>query len=135
MKKAHIAQERKVSECFGRDTPMSVYLTLVHRGHVANAQRGVSRWNAFVNWEVKRLNNGKHFCISLIVTELLAGVPHRKSSAYDSQIRTVWNAMSPEEKDAITAECVEVLKENREIKKYAVHNVPLGAYHDARNTQ
>ncbi len=39
------------------------------------------------------------------------------------------------------AECVEATKgameqieENREIKRLAVHNVPLGAFHDARAT-
>ena len=42
--------------------------------------------------------------------------------------------MSPEEQNAAMEVTMQNLKETREMKKLAAHNVPLNAFHDARKS-
>ena len=49
-------------------------------------------------------------------------------------VRDRYNAMTIEERVEYTKEAVKELQENREMVKYAQHNVPLAAWRDSQST-
>jgi hypothetical protein len=50
------------------------------------------------------------------------------------QISEKWKALSPTQREDITAEFMQRIEEQREGRKFAAHSVPLNAFHDARST-
>ena len=51
-----------------------------------------------------------------------------------TEIRNVWNAMTPEEQMAATAEAMEELEEKRAVKALAERKVAQSSFQDARHT-
>ena len=49
-------------------------------------------------------------------------------------VRPKYNAMTVEERVEFTKDAVKELEENREMVKYAQHNVPLAAWRDCKST-
>ena len=62
-----------------------------------------------------------------------ASLPAKKVDEWSQELKDKWNAMSQKEKVAATKDAVEKLKERREMKKYAKHNVPIAALHDVNS--
>jgi len=52
----------------------------------------------------------------------------------NKQISDQWKTLSPDQREAITAESIQTIEEQRERKKLVAHSVPLSSFHDARST-
>lgn len=50
------------------------------------------------------------------------------------EISKRWKLLSGEDRVAMTADSIQEIEDEREAKNLAPHNVPLWAFHDARNT-
>ena len=55
-------------------------------------------------------------------------------TAVTREISNSWKSLSPADRIAITAGCVQEIEEERKVKNLASHNVPLRAFHDAMST-
>jgi hypothetical protein len=65
-------------------------------------------------------------------TELPEGSLRPKASVFAAELSKEWKAMSKEQRDDYVKDSKENLTEAREMKKFATHNAPLNAFHDAR---
>jgi len=57
-----------------------------------------------------------------------------KLTAINKQISDEWKTLSAAQREAITAEPIQQIEEQRENKKLVAHSIPLNAFHDARST-
>ena len=55
-------------------------------------------------------------------------------TAVVGEISKRWKLLSDEDRVAMTADSIQEIEDEREAKNLAPHNVPLWAFHDARNT-
>ena len=55
-------------------------------------------------------------------------------TAVTKEISARWKSLSQEDRIAITTECMQEIKEEREARDLALHNVPLRAFYDVRST-
>ena len=55
-------------------------------------------------------------------------------TAVNKEISDNWQRLSPEEQQAVTAEPIQKLEEQRESRKLAAHSVPLNSFHDTKST-
>ena len=104
-------------------------------------ERDPNLWNAFLSSRIEAHNaEGEASCIihqrchrktpNAPSVDPSEPIPAKKVDDWAKELKPVWKAMSQEEKIAITKDAVEKLKEKKEMKKYAKHNVPVAALHD-----
>ena len=55
-------------------------------------------------------------------------------TAVTREISERWKSLSNEDRITVTADCMQEIEEDREVKSFASHNVPLTAFYDARST-
>ena len=48
--------------------------------------------------------------------------------------KQTWNKMSYDEQKAATAPAIQAIKDEREVKVLAKHNIPISAFHDIKKT-
>ncbi|KAF9499208.1 hypothetical protein BDN71DRAFT_1503253 [Pleurotus eryngii] len=108
---------------FGKHPASWYFEAIMQRGRADRARRKPNRWNAYLSQEVVKRNEA---------------TPTDKSKANlmvnITEIRNVWNAMTPEEQMAATAEAMEELEEKRAVKALAERKVAQSSFQDARHT-
>ena len=57
-----------------------------------------------------------------------------KLTAINKQISDEWKTLSAAQREAITAESMQQIEEQRENKKLVAHSIPLNTFHNARST-
>lgn len=114
-------QAEALRDQFGKHDTNFYFEEIIHRSHLKVAERSVSRWNAFLSLELARRNK-----------ELPSGVPLLKATDVNTEISAKWKSMSLDEQITATEDTVAALKERREAKAFAPHQVPIHAFHDMR---
>ena len=66
--------------------------------------------------------------------DLPEGEPRKKANALMPEISAKWASMTDEEKKASTEDKLSELRETREMRKLASHNIPINSFHDAHAT-
>jgi hypothetical protein len=61
-------------------------------------------------------------------------MPRLKISALTAEISAKWNAMSADERVEATEDALQELKDQKEMRSFALQNVPIHAFHDVRAT-
>ena len=56
---------------------------------------------------------------------------HAKPTNLERDIASVWNSMSPAEKEAVMEDTMKDLREHCENKVLAIHNIPIGSFHNS----
>ncbi|KAI6015946.1 hypothetical protein EDC04DRAFT_2551669, partial [Pisolithus marmoratus] len=83
-------------------------------------KRGSNRWNAYLRQEVKKHNDN-----------LNDGQKHVKATDLERNIASIWNSMTPDEKEAAMEDAMKDLREHCENKVLATHNIPTSSFHDS----
>lgn len=68
------------------------------------------------------------------LTELPEGDIKKKANDLMGQISTKWKSLSEEERKSQTSDTLVALREMREMRDFAPHNVPISSFHDVRVT-
>ena len=125
---------------FGKYSVDHYFNDLIHRAHTSRSVRKVSGWNAYQKLELERMKS-KLATISIVdsLRRALPGeagddAPQINLTEVNKQISEKWKALSPAQREEITAEWIQRIEEQREGKKLVAHSVPLNAFHDARST-
>ena len=125
---------------FGKYNVDHYFNNLIHRAHTSRSVRKVSGWNAYQKLELERMKS-KLATISIVdsLTRAIPGeagndAPKINLTEVNKKISEKWKALSPEQRNDITAEWIQKIEEQREGKKLVAHSVPLNAFHDARST-
>ncbi|KAG6875478.1 hypothetical protein C0993_009034, partial [Termitomyces sp. T159_Od127] len=99
------------------------YEEIMQTSRMQKNRKKAGSWNAFVSMETQRMN-----------AELPPGVPKKKVHDFIAAIAAKWKLLSNEEKIQLTEEKVATLRDTREMRDLASHNVPISAFHDTRAT-
>ncbi|KAG6835633.1 hypothetical protein H0H93_016344 [Arthromyces matolae] len=111
----------KLHARFGGHTKEWYRQDLLQTGTLAVEKRSTSRWNAFLRHTSNRLREED---------------PTKRLKVHDisASAKTEWNALSTEEKIAITDPLVAELDEHKANKKFGTHNVPLQSFGDVNQS-
>ncbi|KAI5984614.1 hypothetical protein EDD15DRAFT_2177067 [Pisolithus albus] len=112
----------KLREQFGSRS-VEYYFEAILQTSRLTKKRGPNRWNVYLRQEVKKHNDN-----------LNDGQKRVKATDLERNIASVWNSMTPDEKDAATEDAMKDLREHRENKALATHNIPTSSFHDSRVT-
>jgi len=113
---------------------------LIHREHKSRSERRVNPWNAYQKLELERMK--RRLPMTFIAWRLTYGSPGEAGddapglnlTEINKQISDRWKTLSPAQREAITAESIQRIEEQREMKKLMAHSVPLNSFHDAKST-
>lgn len=129
----------ELHERFGGHSVDYYFEEIMQNGRLVKGSRETSRWNAYLRSEVRKLNDGTYLIYQVVVHLLTCqypalpdGAARRRASDLAPVIAAQWKQMSKEEQNAATDDLIPELKEHREMKKLAVQNVPINAFHDTQ---
>ncbi|PCH42013.1 hypothetical protein WOLCODRAFT_73099 [Wolfiporia cocos MD-104 SS10] len=117
------ALAQSLRKTFGSHSIKYYHQLILQTSRLHSQTHKVSRWNAYLSQEVRRINS-----------ELQPNMQHKKSSELTAQISVQWKALTPEEHDTVTANAVEELKDKRENRATARHRLPVQAFHNGCGT-
>ena len=126
--------------CFGKYSVNHYLNDLIHREHKSRSERKVNPWNAYQKLELERMK--RRLLMTSIACCLTCGSPGEAGNdasnlnltEINKQISDRWKTLSPAQREAITAESIQKIEEQREMKKLMAHSVPLSSFHDAKST-
>ncbi|KAG6896214.1 hypothetical protein C0992_009682 [Termitomyces sp. T32_za158] len=110
----------KLHERFGGHSLQWYKEDILQVGRLKGDSRGVSRWNAYLRAEAKRLNAD--------------GANPLKAHELAALLKEKWNQMSQEEKVALTDPLLKELEEHRQSISHGQRNVDLESFGDARQS-
>ncbi|KAG1792701.1 uncharacterized protein HD556DRAFT_1238935, partial [Suillus plorans] len=116
-------EAEKLHTQFSGHSVQYYYEEIMQHSRIAQSSRGVNRWNTFCRQEVKQMND-----------ERAPGIAPLKAAQCAGEIAERWNSMSKSEQEDATQSAVKDLEDHREMKKLAVRNVPLEAFHDCQKS-
>ncbi|KAJ3551487.1 hypothetical protein NM688_g4676 [Phlebia brevispora] len=111
----HLFQEFKVHDI------RYFYNLIMQSAKKSSTERELNWWNAFLHMKNKEQGAA-------------AQGSSKKAHELSSELCTVWAEMSKEEQIEITKDVMKELQKQRDMKKYAVQNMPIAAYHDVKST-
>lgn len=125
---------------FGKHSVNHYFNDLIHRAHKSRSERKVNPWNAYQKLELERMQR-RPFMTSIACCLTYGSLGEAGDDAsnlnlteINKQISDRWKTLSPAEREAITAESVQRIEEQRERKRLMAHSVPLNSFHDVRST-
>ncbi|KAG1887414.1 uncharacterized protein F5891DRAFT_967291 [Suillus fuscotomentosus] len=116
-------EAEKLHAQFSGHSVQYYYEEIMQHSRIAQSSRGINRWNTFCRQEVKWIND-----------ERAPGIAPLKAAQCARGIAERWNSMSKSEQEDATQAAVKDLEDHREMKKLAIRNVPLEAFHDCQRS-
>ncbi|KAG1798354.1 uncharacterized protein BJ212DRAFT_1203498, partial [Suillus subaureus] len=110
-------EAEKLHAQFSGHSVQYYYEEIMQHSHIAQSSCGINRWNAFFS-----------------SVERAPGIAPLKAAQCAGEIAVRWNSMSKSEQEDATQAAVKDLEDHCEMKKLAIRNVPLEAFHDCQRS-